>query len=92
MGASNRQGTEPGSDAEAAILALKPFVSGLATDGYRLEVTAFGSGGLRVEIVAGPDACADCLIPKEMFSGMVSSRFTTEGVEFSELVLVYPAD
>jgi len=45
---------------------------------------------LRVEIVAGPDACEECLIPKEMFEGMVRSRLGSEGVEFSDVSVVYP--
>ena len=74
----------------SAVSALAPFSSGLAADGYALEVSRSASGGLRVEIVAGPDACEDCLIPREMFTGMLSSRLTSEGVEFSDLSLVYP--
>lgn len=76
----------------SAISALAPFSSGLAADGYALEVSSSGVGSLQVEIVAGSDACEDCLIPKEMFSGMVSSRLTSQGVAFSELVLIYPTD
>lgn len=83
---------EPRPDVEAAVSALAPFSSGLAADGYVLEVGRSDSGGLRVEIVAGPDACEDCLIPKEMFTGMLSSRLSSRGVEFSDLSLVYPAD
>ncbi len=83
---------EPRPDVEAAVAALAPFSSGLAADGYALEVSRSGSGGLRVKIVAGSDACEDCLIPREMFTGMLSSRLASQGVEFSELCLVYPAD
>ena len=75
---------------EPARSALRPFSGGLAADGYSLEVTRSGSGGLRVEIVAGPDACEDCLIPKDMFEGMVRSRLGSEGVEFSGISVVYP--
>lgn len=75
---------------ESAESALAAFATGLAADGYALEVIGTDSGGLRVEIVAGPDACADCLIPQEMFSDMLSARLASQGVEFSELSLVYP--
>ena len=57
-----------------------------------MEVSRFPSGGLAVKIVAGPDACEDCLIPKDMFTGMLASRLVSEGVEFSELSLSYPTD
>ncbi|MCQ3802506.1 MAG: hypothetical protein OXC98_09145 [bacterium] len=82
---------KPHPDVESAASALMPFSSGLAADGYALEVSAAATGSLQVEIVAGPDACEDCLIPKEMFKGMLSSRLGSEGVAFSELILVYPA-
>ena len=77
---------------ESAIAVLKPFSSGLAADGYALEVSRTDSVGLVVEIVAGPDAREECLIPKEMFAGMLSSRLSSEGMEFSDLTPVYPAD
>lgn len=57
-----------------------------------MEVSMVGAGSLRIEIVAGPDACEDCLIPKEMFEGMLSSRLGSQGVAFSEMTLVYPTD
>ncbi len=79
-------------DVESALLALKPVSSGLAADGYALEVNRTDSGSLVVEIVAGPGAFEECLIPREMFAGMLSSRLSAEGMDFSDLVLVYPAD
>lgn len=83
---------QPRLDIEAAETALTPFSSGLAADGYTMEVSQSGSGGLRLEIVAGSDACEECLIPKEMFVGMLAARLNSEGVEFSDLSLVYPDD
>ena len=83
---------KPAPDVDAAASALQPFSSGLAADGYSLVVTAPDGEGLVVEIVAGPDACEDCLIPKEMFVGMLSARLGSEEVAFSELTLVYPTD
>ena len=84
--------TELHPDVESAVSALRPFVSGLAADGYTLEVSLSSAGSLWVEIVAGPDACEDCLIPKQMFTGMIFSRLNSQGVDFSDLALVYPAD
>ncbi|MCE2527446.1 MAG: hypothetical protein J4G00_07930 [Actinomycetia bacterium] len=79
-------------DVESAVSALQPFSSGLAADGYSLVVSLLHEHGLRVEIVAGPDACEDCLIPKEMFTEMLSTRLSCQGVSFSEFTLVYPND
>ena len=81
---------KPAPDVELAVSALEPFSSGLAADGYSLTVSRVEGAGLQVEIVAGPDACKDCLIPKPMFTGMLSDRLAAEGVAFSELTLVYP--
>ena len=81
-----------GPDVESAVSALQPFSSGLAADGYSLAVNVLDGDGLVVEIVAGPDACEDCLIPKEMFAGMLAARLGSEGVVFSDLTLVYPTD
>ena len=85
-------GREHQDDAEPAVAALAPFANGLSADGYTLEVSRPSSERLRVEIVAGPDACEECLIPKEMFEGMLSSRLRSEGVVFSDLSLIYPSD
>ena len=90
MAASGPPRSEPHPDIVLAVSALRPFSLGLAADGYSLEVTRSGSGGLRVEILAGPDACEECLIPKDMFTGMVRSRLGSEGVQFSDVSVVYP--
>lgn len=86
-----QEGPETLPDLDPAVSALAAFRSGLAADGYVLEVTRHGAGGLRVEIVAGADACEECLIPKEMFEGMVRARLASEGVRFSGISVVYPA-
>ena len=83
---------KPAPDVDSAASALQPFTSGLAADGYSLVVKAPDGEGLVVEVVAGPDACEDCLIPKEMFVGMLSARLSSEGVAFSDITLVYPTD
>ena len=90
MAASGHPRSEPYPDVARAVSALRPFSSGLAADGYSLEVRRFGSGGLRVEVLAGPEACEECLIPKDMFTGMVRSRLGSEGVQFSDISVVYP--
>ena len=50
--------------------ALQPIVAALAADGYQLSAT-FEGGSLKVGIVAGPDACEDCLVPKSMMTVMI---------------------
>ncbi len=84
--------SEQDLDLTSAVSALETFATGLAADGYTLEVARTGPEELTVEIVPGFDACEDCLIPKGLFSEMISHRLRSEGVRFSELFLVYPTD
>lgn len=60
----------------------------LAADGYRLTTNPTGSG-IEVRITAGPDACADCLVPKPLMRGVLRSAL---GVPEHEITLIYPAD
>lgn len=60
----------------------------LAADGYRLAAASNGPG-IEVRITAGPDACADCLVPKSLMRGVLRSAL---GVPEHEITLIYPAD
>jgi len=79
-------------DIESVVAALHPFSSGLEADGYSLQVGLVDGEGLHVEIVAGPEACEDCLIPKEMFTPMIASTLNSKGLDFDQITLVYPND
>lgn len=79
-------------DIESVVSALHPFSSGLEADGYTLQVGLADGEGLCVEIVAGPEACEDCLIPKEMFTQMIVSTLDSKGLAFERVTLVYPND
>jgi hypothetical protein len=68
--------------------ALDGLRSTLAADGYRLTVTETGSGA-EVRIAAGPDACADCLVPKPIMRSVLTAAL---GVPAEAITLVYPAD
>jgi hypothetical protein len=61
----------------------------LAADGYNLDV-AEGTG-TRVELTvsAGPNACEDCLVPKDVFRGIAAHQL---GIEGELLDITYPAD
>jgi hypothetical protein len=60
----------------------------LAADGYRMEFAETGDR-LHVTIIATPDACADCLVPKDLMRGMLAQQL---GVPGENIVLTYPAD
>lgn len=69
--------------------------SGLATvrstleaDGYRLEVTEDGER-VGVQIVATPDACEDCLVPKPLMRTMLQDAL---GVAEQSIDLTYPGE
>jgi hypothetical protein len=44
---------------------------------------------LSVIITAGPDACEDCLVPKDLMRSMLSSEL---GIDAAIIDLTYPVD
>ena len=73
--------------------ALQPFAESFKTDGYDLSV-AERDGTLVVTITAGPDACEECLIGKELMAGIIAQTLSEQGVSVSpqEIELVYPTE
>jgi hypothetical protein len=70
---------------ESALAGLR---STLEADGYRMAVTGSG-GSVEVTIIAGPEACADCLVPKPIMRNILHAAL---GVPEAAIVLTYPAD
>jgi molybdopterin/thiamine biosynthesis adenylyltransferase len=64
------------------------LASALEADGYHLAIDE-ADAKLSVVITAGPDACEDCLVPKELMRGMLSSEL---GVDAELIDISYPAD
>ena len=81
-----------GVSAPAVEAALGEMRSMLAADGYEVAVRV--GDKLGIEVVAGPDACADCLVPKDVMAGVVSGMLARGGVTVAEsdIELTYPAD
>jgi hypothetical protein len=73
--------------------ALAPLGEMLAADGYRLELEDEAPEVLTARIQAGPDACADCLVPKEMMRAYFETALR-DGLdrEPPAVRLVYPED
>ncbi|MFW6205466.1 MAG: hypothetical protein ACOC96_10865 [Actinomycetota bacterium] len=67
---------------------LEEFRRSLAADGYELDVDV-SAGSAAVRIVAGPDACDDCLVSKSMMRSMLAPVL---GVAENDIDLTYPAD
>lgn len=82
------------SDVDTVTEALSPLATTLAADDYRLVVTS-GSVADRtagVEVVAGPSACADCLVPKPIFTSLAQQRLASVAAGTWSIDIAYPAD
>ena len=62
--------------------------STLAADGYLMEIAEDG-GRVRVTISATPDACADCLVPKDLMRAILGEAL---GVSPDAIDLAYPLE
>jgi len=65
----------------------------LEADGYRM-VVAVEPEAIAVRIEATSDACADCLIPRELMTDIIADalRRPDEGGDVSAIRLRYPTD
>lgn len=64
---------QPGSGPTAAVdVALQGLRDVLGADGYRLDYAVRGDRELVVSVLAGPDACADCLVPRSVMEGILA--------------------
>jgi len=67
--------------------ALKEFRDVLAADGYDLIWSLAGPGRVVIEIVAGPDACADCLVPLPVMEAIMSDALGPTRYALDHIVL-----
>jgi len=67
--------------------ALEQFRTMLAADGYQLGWTESEPGKLTVNIEAGADACADCLVPQPVMEAMMSQALAETPYELDKVVL-----
>lgn len=52
--------------------ALQGFRDMLGADGYELNWSVTGGDKVQIQIVAGAEACADCLVPLPVIEGIMS--------------------
>ena len=71
--------------------ALRPMAAILEADGYQLAVSSPEGSPVLLEVVAGPDACAECLVPKDVFESIAVDHLARAGLR-SALEIRYPAD
>jgi hypothetical protein len=67
---------------------LEPLQSSLGADGYRMEAREAG-GRIGIRISASADACADCLVPKNIMRGILGQVL---GVAEDIIDLTYPGE
>jgi hypothetical protein len=67
--------------------ALGRFRDMLAADGYRLDWSLSGPDKIVVRIEAGPDACADCLVPLPVMQAIMSDALEPTPYSLDHIVL-----
>ena len=60
----------------------------LAADGYNLDVAENGQR-VALTVSPGPDACEECLVPKDVFRGIAANQL---GIEGDLIDITYPVD
>ena len=54
--------------------ALQPIRNSLQADGFDLKVEVVDDGVVSLVVLAGPEACLECLIPEEHFKLRVEDK------------------
>jgi hypothetical protein len=75
------------TDTAAVDAAFKEFADMVANDGYLLRWAPADDEKLVVTIDAGPDACADCLVPLPVMESILSTALEGTPYTLSRVVL-----
>lgn len=67
---------------------IKDLAASLETDGYHMNVSEAGSR-VSVVITATPEACEDCLVPKDFMRGILANALGADG---DTIDITYPKD
>jgi hypothetical protein len=78
-------------DIAAADAAIAETRKGLEASGFRVTC-AHSDGVLTVSVVAGPGACAECLVPRRVLESIIGSELGGQGIRVESVKVVYPAD
>ena len=81
-----------GPTPEEFALALEPIAAGLRADGYGVDAD-FDGTQLSIRISSTPDACVECLMPKDVMTSIVVSELRRQGLALDErdVDLEYPS-
>jgi hypothetical protein len=82
MSLTNAEITERVSDIAAA----------LAADGYVLTVEVPSAGRVTARIEATPEACAECLVPKQVMGGLIAQAISDPSLDAGAIEVVYPVE
>ena len=69
--------------------ALKSVGDILAADGYLMNLSAPSPGELLIDVTAGPEACAECLVPKDLMAGIAMDALGTDS-GIARIEIKYP--
>ena len=71
---------------------LDGLIAGLSADGYVLDVRSSGDGRVEITIDATAEACADCLVPKDVMRSIAATMMNGAGASVAEddIVITYP--
>lgn len=75
---------------ERASSLLEGLRTSLASDGYELRVEP-AEAGIHVIVSADSDTCADCLVPEDVFRGILSTVLEKGGLVMARIDVTYPA-
>lgn len=78
-------------DLDAIHDALAPTRRGLEAAGFDFSLADDG-GRLRLTVIAGAEACEECLVPKSLFRQMALDEIRAAGHDPIELDISYPVD
>jgi hypothetical protein len=57
----------------------------LKPDGFEVEWSPAGDDAIALTVVAGADACHDCLVPKAVMLDVAGNLFAPQGISISDL-------
>jgi hypothetical protein len=67
--------------------ALQGFRDMLAADGYRLNWSVTEPERVLIQIEAGPEACADCLVPLPIIEGIMTDALAPTSYTLDRVIL-----
>lgn len=71
--------------------ALRSVSDMLAADGYLMNLSAPADDELLIDVTAGPEACAECLVPKDLMAGIAMDALGPDS-GIARIEINYPLD